>query len=61
MIICGAERRLKQRGSVNLCLDNNLYFIYLVFSRVVVDFGHGAKRGPEFVHGCIGRVVLTGD
>ena len=32
---------------------------YLLSSSVVVDFRHGAKGRPEFVHGWSGRVGLT--
>lgn len=32
---------------------------YLLSSSVVVDFGHGAKGRPEFVHGWSGRMGLT--
>lgn len=32
---------------------------YLLLCSVVVDFGHGAKGWPEFVHGWSGWVGLT--
>lgn len=32
---------------------------YLLSSSVVVDFRHGAKGRPEFIHGWSGRVGLT--